>query len=93
MTAREKIKQCSNSIFVSEQSELVDRLVNAFYEYTQEAIKADRINTTNYAEIKNKSWDNSYSNDEHEMYHENGDLHTFSIDKNSIINAPNIELK
>ena len=77
ITARERIKECSNSVFVSEQSELVDRLVYAFHEYTKEAIKTDRINLVNHAEV---------------YFDEGTTLENVNIDKDSIINAPNIEL-
>ena len=82
ITAKEKIKQCSNSMFVKEESELVDRLVYAFHEYTKEAIKADRINLLEHVKCYiNPNGANISSS------------LTINIDKDSIINAPNIELK
>ena len=95
MTAREKIKQCSNSIFVSEQSELIDRLVYAFHEYTKEAIKADRLNLVEYVNLCLRTYTKTgfiedlmgqeiTSERENEYY---------GISKDSIINAPMIELK
>lgn len=80
ITAREKIKQCSNSMFVKEESELVDRLVYALHEYTKEAIKEDRINLLNHISLTEFA---------QEFLQEGA---SDAIDEESIINAPNIKL-
>ena len=54
-----------------------DDVQKAMKEYTEEAIKADRINLLEHAEI---------------YFDEGTNLENVHIDKNSIINAPNIEL-
>lgn len=95
ITAEEFIRQYIRDIGGRDYThEIIDveDAIEALKEFAKEAIKEDRVNIAKYAEIKNKSQYHECSNDEHTIYHENGDLHTFSIDENSIINAPNIEL-
>lgn len=61
--------------------------------YTREAIKADRENVAKRGKVKLEVWTGGYSDEEHEIYDRDGDKHTYTIDKDSIINAPQIELK
>lgn len=51
-TAKEYIKSCTNSKWMQDNPELVERLENAIIDAQREAIKADRENLVNYTSLR-----------------------------------------
>lgn len=100
-TAAEKLAEIGEfSLEHTQQKGTIDwQVVQKMKEYAQEAIKADRENVAKHAMISygmNEDETMKLGNPvyDYEYKYDNFDsLPTMEIDKNSIINAPQIELK
>ena len=68
-----------------------ENAVNAVKRYSEEAIKADRINLLNHVNLlqDGEKISNSFYLDAYDVYYKDTEV---TIDEDSIINAPNIEL-